>query len=112
MIYSKIGKRYKELHPFEERLAECERLKTQYPDRIPVILEFDEKLNEYQNKTKDRFLVPGDITMGQFMFVIRSQLRLTHSEAVYLICRGHCIPNTEIFVEIGEKYKENVEMYL
>ena len=99
-----IGKGYKDKHSFEERVAECKRLKDQYPDRIPVILEFDAML--HKQKIKERFLVPEDLTMGQFMFVIRSQLQLTPSEAVYLMCRGHCIPNTDIFSEIGEKHKE------
>ena len=99
-----IGKVYKDKHPFEERVAECKRLKDQYPDRIPVILEFDAMLHKH--KIKERFLVPKDLTMGQFMFVIRNQLQLNPSEAVYLVCRGRCIPNTELFLEIGEKQKE------
>tara|TARA_B100001093_G_C26696009_1_gene956931 strand:+ start:702 stop:1073 length:372 start_codon:yes stop_codon:yes gene_type:complete len=99
-----IGRGYKDRHPLQERITECKRLKEQYPHRIPVILEFDAIL--HKQKLKERFLVPKDLTMGQFMFVIRSQLQINPSEAIYLMCRGYCIPNTDIFSEISEKHKE------
>ena len=99
-----IGKKYKDTHSFEERQADCTRLKNQYPNRIPVILEFDSMF--HKTAEKERFLVPDDLTLAQFMFAIRTQLKLTPAEGVYLMCKGKFIPNTDFFLEIGEKYSE------
>ena len=107
MIYfglSGIGQSYKDRYPFDVRLTESSRLKMQYPDRVPVIIEFDKVI--HKNIKKERFLVPTDLTMGQFMFVIRNQLRLEPAEAIFFICRNTQLPNTYIFSEIHEKYAE------
>ena len=49
----------------DERKKECDRIKTKYPDRIPVICEraFGATISSID---KRKFLVPGDLTVGQF----------------------------------------------
>ena len=60
---------YNEFSP-EERKLECERIRVKYPDRIPVICEkaFNSNIAQVD---KRKFLVPMDLTVGQFLYVIR-----------------------------------------
>ncbi len=47
-----------------------ERIRSKYPDRIPIICEKDEKSN-VPVIDKKKFLVPGDLTVAGFLLVIR-----------------------------------------
>lgn len=47
-----------------QRRAESERIRTKYPDRVPVICEKSEKSN-VQDIDKKKYLVPADLTCGK-----------------------------------------------
>ena len=55
--------------------TESERIRNKYPDRIPVICEKTEKAN-IDDIDKKKYLVPADLTAGQFVYVIRKRLKL------------------------------------
>lgn len=75
---------YKYKNTFEQRKNEANRIKTKYSDRIPIICEpFDKTL---PNLNKNKFLVPCDLTFGQFITVIRKQLKLQPYQAVFVFC--------------------------
>merc|ERR1712004_718275 len=61
---------YKEEHPFEKRRAEGEKIRRKYPDRVPVIVEKSPKAR-IGDLDKKKYLVPSDLTVGQFYFLIR-----------------------------------------
>merc|ERR1711963_586534 len=61
---------YKEEHPFEKRRAEGEKIRRKYPDRVPVIVEKSPKA-KIGDLDKKKYLVPSDLTVGQFYFLIR-----------------------------------------
>ena len=79
----------KSLEVFQE---EAKRIIEQYPDRIPVIVEpsHDCRLPEMDKK---KFLVPYDMTLGQFVYVIRKRIRLSSEMAMFLFI-GDELPNT------------------
>lgn len=56
---------YKEENTFEKRRAEGEKIRRKYPDRIPVIVEKVPK-SKLQDLDKKKYLVPSDLTIGQF----------------------------------------------
>merc|ERR1739848_79300 len=60
---------YKEEHPFEKRRAEGEKIRRKYPDRVPVIVEKSPKAR-IGDLDKKKYLVPSDLTVGQFYFLI------------------------------------------
>jgi GABA(A) receptor-associated protein len=75
---------FKERTSKEKRAQEVARIREKYQDRIPVICERarDCKLPEID---KNKFLVPDDLTVGQFVFVIRQRLKtLSSYVALYL----------------------------
>jgi GABA(A) receptor-associated protein len=75
---------YKSRISFEQRKKESTRITTKYSDRIPIICEpFDKTL---PNLKKNKFLVPCDLTFGQFITVIRKQLKLESHQVVFIFC--------------------------
>jgi hypothetical protein len=49
----------------DKRRQLCERLRTSYPDRIPVIVERDPRSNIPEIARK-KFLAPADISVGKY----------------------------------------------
>lgn len=85
-IVIKKNMSFKEQHSFEKRKTESERILAKYPDRIPIIVEKfngknDSKLDDINKK---KFLAPPDITIGQFMYIIRNRLKLTEDKALFI----------------------------
>jgi GABA(A) receptor-associated protein len=97
---------FKQRYPIDERYAESERVMHTYADRIPVICERGRNARLASLKRK-KFLIPRDLKMGQFMYVIRKHLRLTPDIAIYLYVAGRKIyGSSTVISEIYEKDKD------
>lgn len=92
-------------HTSEQRLAESSRIKEKYPDRIPVICERNER-SEVQDIDKKKYLVPSDLTVGQFVYVIRKRLKLPPEQAIYIFVNGN-IPATSALM--NTVYNDHVD---
>ena len=79
-------------HTFEVRSQESAKILGKYPDRIPLIVEKVPNNSILPQISKTKFLVPDDITITQFMFIVRKYLKLDPSVSIYLFCDG-VIPN-------------------
>merc|ERR1711939_817072 len=66
---------YKQDHPFDKRSAEAARIREKYPDRIPVICEKDPR-SDIPPVDKRKYLIPMDLTVGQFVYVIRKRISI------------------------------------
>jgi GABA(A) receptor-associated protein len=92
--------KFKDEHPFEKRKAEAERIRQKYNDRIPVRLPAPapsctanrvqvicEKVEKSDIATidKKKYLVPADLTVGQFVYVIRKRIKLSPEKAAALM---------------------------
>eukprot|EP00696_Hemimastix_kukwesjijk_P011395 gnl/Hemi2/24306_TR8167_c0_g1_i1.p2 gnl/Hemi2/24306_TR8167_c0_g1~~gnl/Hemi2/24306_TR8167_c0_g1_i1.p2 ORF type:complete len:137 (-),score=45.27 gnl/Hemi2/24306_TR8167_c0_g1_i1:101-511(-) len=75
---------FKAQHCLEERQQEAIRVRVKYPDRIPVICEKARMLGTLPEIDKKKFLVPGDLTVSQFLFVVRKRIQLSPDKAIYL----------------------------
>nr|CUU99738.1 hypothetical transcript [Hymenolepis microstoma] len=67
----------------DERLNDATKIKRKYPDRIPVIVERHPG-SQINDLDKHKFLVPNDITVAQFMWIIRKRLQLPAEKALFL----------------------------
>ena len=83
---------FKERYTFEERKEEASRIKEKYPDRIPVIVEKSPGSN-IPDIDKNKFLVPSDLTVGQFIYVIRKRIKISHDKAIFIFI-NNLIPST------------------
>ncbi len=89
-LFSK--KSFKNNYPFEKRLNESTRIKAKYPDRVPCILE--RSGNNIDEVNKKKYLIPRDLTVGQFIYVIRKRLNLDSSKAIFLFFNSNMLVNT------------------
>ena len=78
-------------HPFEKRVIESERIKSKFPDRIPIIVERYKKSKEnVPFLDKHKYLVPFDMTFGQFVYVIMKRLygKCNSEQSIFLFING------------------------
>ncbi|CAF1955050.1 unnamed protein product [Rotaria magnacalcarata] len=61
--------------PFEYRVQESEAVRRRYPERIPIVVERVLESN-IADVDKRKLLVPQDITMMQFQWILRKRLIL------------------------------------
>ena len=97
---------FKQQYIFDRRVEESLRVLRKYPDKIPIICEKNYMQRDLPDIDKKKYLVPLDITIGQFMFIIRQRLRFRPEEALFLFINGF-IPSSNKFIgEIYEHYKD------
>nr|DBA17251.1 TPA: hypothetical protein GDO54_002727 [Pyxicephalus adspersus] len=66
----------------DSRIHEVNRVKTRFPCKIPVIVERSSREKQLPQLQKIKFLVSPEITMGQFVNMIRSRLSLLPSHSL------------------------------
>jgi len=77
------SKSFKEEHSPEKRKAEADKIRRKYPDRIPVIVERNPKERNVGEIDKKKYLVPGDLTVAQFMYVVKKRIKIGPEQALY-----------------------------
>eukprot|EP00924_Labyrinthula_sp_SR-Ha-C_P007570 snap_masked-scaffold_42-processed-gene-0.11-mRNA-1 protein AED:0.09 eAED:0.09 QI:0/-1/0/1/-1/1/1/0/118 len=96
---------FKESHPVEKRRHEAERIRQKYPDRIPVICEKDTR-SEIVDIDKKKYLVPQDLTVGQFVYIIRKRIKLSPEKAIYLFINNVLPPTAALMSTIYDEQKD------
>lgn len=97
---------FKHSTTFEERCSEAIRIRDKFPGRIPVIVERADKSLNIPAIDKQKFLVPGDLTVSQFVFVIRKRINLSSETALFLFVGG-MLPTTGMLMrELYSAYAE------
>ena len=99
---------------FDERKKETSEILSKYPDRIPCILEkLSINTNELPDIDKHKFLIPGDLTVSQFLFVIRKRINIRPEQAIFIFCNGQIILNQTMIKDVYAKNKsEDDYLYL
>ncbi|XP_033133222.1 autophagy-related protein 8f isoform X1 [Brassica rapa] len=89
----------------EKRSAEAARIREKYPDRIPVIVEKAEK-SDIPTIDKKKYLVPADLTVGQFVYVIRKRIKLSAEKAIFIFVDNVLPPTGALMSAVYEEKKE------
>jgi len=97
---------FRSTHPFDKRRNEAVRIMSKYPDRIPIIVEMAKKCT-LPSLDKNKFLVPRDITIGQFLFVIRKRIKLTPEEAMFIFIREQIPKTSDLLAKLYDTNKED-----
>ena len=104
----KSNKLFKEQYPFTKRLNEANRVLEKYPDRIPIIVERNNHSgNDLPIIDKKKFLVPSDLTIGQFVYVIRKRIKLSPEKAIFLMVGSKLPPTSTLISELYEESKHD-----
>ena len=81
---------FKSTKSLQERSNEARRIKAKYPDRLPIYVEYKFPVNDKKNK----FLVPTDLTCGQFMYIIRKRVKLAADEGLFIYVNNRNLVST------------------
>ena len=94
-------------YSFFERTGETSRIMKRYPDRFPVICEKNIYDVTCPDIDKHKYLVPYNLTIGQFIFVIRKRIRLPASSALFLFIGEEAIllPISSEMQDVYDRYK-------
>ena len=97
---------YKKSLLFEDRLKKANSLISRFPGRVPVICE---KYQGHDNPDidKNKYLVPVDITIGQFLIINRQRIKLKSNETIFLFVNCNIVPTGDYIGEVYAKYKDN-----
>lgn len=71
----------------ENVLADTRNIIKKYPDRIPVLLKSKDLLLD-----KHKYLIPKDLTLSQFIYVIRKRARNVDSKTALFVLINDIIP--------------------
>jgi GABA(A) receptor-associated protein len=92
---------FKKRYKIIDRKTESSRIRKKYPDRIPIIVEHSKK--NFQNiptLDKQKYLVPGDLTIGQFAYVIRKRIKLSPEKAMFMLINNKMINTSEYVTNV------------
>jgi GABA(A) receptor-associated protein len=97
------------MNPFrdnlEQRLLESSRIRKKYPHRIPVIIKKD-PASTLPDIDKVKYLVPDDITVGQFILTLKTRLPITKYESIFLYIGETILSNSTLLSFLYETHKE------
>ena len=91
---------------FQERINESTKIKSKYPDRVPVICEKNPG-SGLEILDKRKYLVPNDITATQFLFIIRKRLKLASEKGIFLFVNNMIAPSTHTMIDLYNEYKDD-----
>ena len=105
---------FKDRHPFHKRQEEASRIKRQeqsrlvmqkYPNRIPVICECTG--GEVPDIDRKKYLVPSDISMAQFLYIIRKRIKIKPEQSIYLFVGDSVIvAGAQLMGSVYEEHKD------
>jgi len=95
--------KFKNEYSPEQRKSESDRIREKYPDRVPVICEKSER-SDVMDIDKKKYLVPSDLTVGQFVYVIRKRLKLPPEQAIYLFVDGNIPATSELMSSVYQDH--------
>jgi len=81
-----------------------ERILEKYPGRVPVYVNKKEGSN-IEEITKHKYLVPKEMTMGNFIYVLRKNITLKPSQALFVFVDNLIVSNSEMLGEIYNRHK-------
>ena len=106
-IHKKIDK-----NELSKRISESKRIISKFPDRIPVII-LTNNSRLQKMLTKNKFLVPYDLTVSYLLANIRNQIKLDSSNALFIFCENILLSGSEELSKVYINYKiKNNYIYL
>jgi GABA(A) receptor-associated protein len=101
---------FRDKHSFDKRYNESRKIKIRYPNRLPLIVERDNN-SRITKIDKNKFLVPNDLTVGQFVYVIRKRIKLNQNEALFIYV-NNILPSTNILLSQLYETNKNIDGFL
>jgi GABA(A) receptor-associated protein len=87
------------------RPGEIERLKQTYPDKAFVFVKQSPRSN-MPPLDKLKYIVPKGTNVSQFLFILRSRMKLPPEKALYIFVKNTLPPSSMTFRELEKMYAE------
>jgi len=97
---------YKKINSFETRCAEAKKVFEKYPGRVPIIVERSAQSKTIPIIDKNKFLVPTDLSISQFSYVIRKRLVVPPEQAIFLFIENTLPTSGTLIKELYASYKD------
>ncbi|MAR50970.1 MAG: hypothetical protein CML42_07580 [Rhodobacteraceae bacterium] len=95
---------FKDKFSYTQRLTESSKIIGKYPDRIPIICErIGDTVPDIDRK---KYLVPGDLSIANFMYVIRKRIKLSPEISIFLFVNESMVPCSELMSKCYEEHKD------
>ncbi|KAK4738056.1 hypothetical protein R3W88_001753 [Solanum pinnatisectum] len=100
-----MGKTFKDEFSYDERLAESQDIIAKYPDRVPVVAERYSK-TDLPEMEKKKYLVPRDMSVGQFIHILSGRLHLAPGKALFVFVNNTLPQTTSLIETVYESSKD------
>lgn len=90
---------------FQDRKNESTKIVNKYKDRVPIIVEVNEQNKNELVLDKSKYLVPYDLTISQFMYVIRKRLKLQSEKALFVFFNNNLPAASDTCANVYKNYK-------
>lgn len=98
--------KFKKQHSVEKRKEESSRILLKYENRIPLIV-LKDKNSKLPDIDRYKFLAPHDITLGQFMYVVRKRIKIDDTESLFFFVNDNVLVNTsQTMIAIYDSHKD------
>lgn len=95
---------YQKTYPLTTRLNESNRILKKYPERIPIIME-KHASSTVPNLDQTKFLVPKELTVAQFIYVLRKRIKIQSTEALFIFINDSLPNSASMLSEIYDAHK-------
>lgn len=89
----------------EERLEQYKKITESHPNKVPVIVERAPSA-DVPEIDKNKYLVPSDLTVAQFLCLIRKRIKLSNDQALFIYVNGTLPATSAMFSTIYEEHKD------
>lgn len=96
---------YKQLYSEKKRIEESSKIIIKYPDRVPIIV-CKAKGCTLPDIDKQKFLVPKDMNIGQFIYIIRKRVKLDPHQALFVLINNNLSNSNKLLQGIYENDKD------
>ena len=103
--------KYKIEHSLEERKNEAYRILNEYQNRLPIICEVAPN-SVLPPLKKTKYLVSYDMTISQFMFLIRRNIELSKETSLFLLTpKGISLVGNSSMLDEYNKHKDKEDNF-
>jgi GABA(A) receptor-associated protein len=86
--------------------GEAARILAKYPDKVPVVVIRARGARASMPELKKwKYVVPRDLTLGQFMYLLRRHMTLPPEEALFLFVGNTLVPSGERVADVWARYR-------
>lgn len=93
--------KYKERHDFNTRCDESQKMIDKYPQAVPTIIE-----SISLDLEKNKYLVPDDLSVGQFVYFMRKQVNLTSEKGIFMYVNEKLPTTTQTMGQLYAQEKD------